>query len=240
MIKKVFVGVLLAGIFGLLVFGAINRTIAKSADAEQLSKNQDLNQSQNQSLNQSQNLNQGNGIGNGGEGQGLNQNENAGEGLGDCEEIGAGNREGRGNSQSSGNNGSGGTGYAGGNNSRENVGQGQGGPSEEATKDGTQTGIADISAWEEPIRVTVESVTEELWLVSNVEGFELEIEGRTLSYLVENGFVVDVGDELTLSGFYEGEDFEVGRVVNESTGLSLDIREASGRPLWAGGGRGGN
>jgi len=31
MIKKVFVGVLLAAAFGLLVFGAVNRTMAKSA-----------------------------------------------------------------------------------------------------------------------------------------------------------------------------------------------------------------
>jgi hypothetical protein len=239
MIKKVFVGVLLAGIFGLLVFGAINRTIAKSTDAEQLSKNQNLNQSQNQSLNQSQNLNKGNGIGNGGESQGLNQNESAGEGLGDCEEIGAGNREGTGNSQSSGDNGSGGTGYAGGNNSRENVGQGQGGPSEVSTKDGTQTGIADVTAWEEPIRVIIASVTEELWLVSNDDGFEFEIEGRMLSYLVEQGFTADVGDELTLIGFYEGDKFDIGQISNETTGQSMVVREESGRPLWAGGRRGG-
>ena len=240
MIKKVFVGVLLAGMFGLLVFGAINRTIAKSADAEQLNKNQDLHQSENQSLNQNQNLSKGNGIGNGGEGQNMNQNENTREGFGDCEETGAGNREGTGNSQSSGNKGSDGSGYAGNNNSGENIGQRQGGPSDDGLRDGTQTGIADITAWEEPITVNVDSVTEELWLVSNDEGFELEIEGRTLSYLIENGFTVSVGDVLTLSGFYEGEDFEVGRVVNERTGLSLDVREASGRPLWAGGGRGGN
>ena len=144
------------------------------------------------------------------------------------------------NSISSGNNGSGGTGYAGGKNSRENVGQGQGGPSEEATKDGTKTGIADISAWEEPIRVTVESVTEELWLASNESGFERGIEGRLLSYLLEQGFTAKVGDELTLVGFFEGDKFEVGQIANETTGQSMVVREESGRPLWAGGRRGGN
>ncbi len=32
MIKKIFVGVLLAGVFGLLVFGAVNRTLAKTSE----------------------------------------------------------------------------------------------------------------------------------------------------------------------------------------------------------------
>ncbi|MFN2303797.1 MAG: hypothetical protein ACK2TV_08710 [Anaerolineales bacterium] len=233
MIKKIFVGVLMAGIFGLLVFGAINRTIAKSADTEQLDKNQNLNQSLNQS--------KGIGTGNGGEGQGLNQKANAGAGISDCGEDGQGNRGNNVGNQNTGNNASGtnGNGNRGGNSTGENSVQGQGGPSADGLRDGTQTGIADITAWEEPIIVTVDSVAEDLWLVSNAEGFELEIEGRTLSYLQENGLTASVGDELSLSGFYEGDDFEIGSVTNLSTELSLDVREASGRPLWAGGGRGG-
>ncbi len=46
MIKKVFVGVLLAGVFGLLVFGAVNRTLAKSSESvsQQSEKSLDWNE----------------------------------------------------------------------------------------------------------------------------------------------------------------------------------------------------
>ena len=40
MVKKVFVGVLIAAAFGLLVFGAANRTLAKSLDNEPLALNE--------------------------------------------------------------------------------------------------------------------------------------------------------------------------------------------------------
>ncbi len=40
MVKKVFVGVLIAAAFGLLVFGAVNRTLAKGLDTEPLALNE--------------------------------------------------------------------------------------------------------------------------------------------------------------------------------------------------------
>ena len=44
MIKKIFVGILLAAVFGLLILGAVNRTLAKTVGAAPLQANENLNQ----------------------------------------------------------------------------------------------------------------------------------------------------------------------------------------------------
>jgi hypothetical protein len=69
------------------------------------------------------------------------------------------------------------------------------------------------------------------------DGTELVVEGRAWRFVQEQGLSVQAGDALTLTGFYEGEDFEVGQIDNESNGQMVRIREESGRPLWAGRGR---
>lgn len=223
MIKKIFVGVLLAGLFGLLVLGAVNRTLAKSGERESIS------------LSKFVSLNQGDGAGNGGET--LGRNENQGTRSGDSQEnrqgLGTGTGSGNGNGQNSQNNdcdeemipGSGG-----------NSGSGQGIKASTSAGDGGV--MADAGQWEDPITVTVDSVTEELVIVSNDEGFELDVEGRVLSYMIENGFEIEIGDELVLQGFYEDETFEIGHIKNLGTDLELTIREVSGRPYWAGGNQG--
>jgi len=168
MIKKIFVGVLLAGVFGLLILGAINRTLAKSDKLEPLA------------------LSEGSGRGNGG-------------------------------NKSTGSNG---------------FGQG-----ESASGDDLGVGRENVESWADPITVTVDEVSSDLWIVSNNDGFVLEIEGRSLSYMVDNGFKVVPGDELILSGFYEDDSFEIGVITNNTTQQTLTLRESTGRPLWAGGGR---
>jgi len=204
MIKKIFVGVLLAGIFGLLVLGAVNRTLAKSDNLQPLV------------------LSEGNGRGNGTEDsyQNIDQvarSENNSE-LGrnynqtseDRSNFGGGiNRNGAGYDQTSG----------------------------AGTSPGV--GLANVDTWEDPITVVVESASSELLVVSNNGGFELTIEGRALRYMIENGFVVGPGDELVLIGFYENESFEIGSITNNTSQQTLPIRSETGRPLWAGGGRGG-
>lgn len=203
MIKKIFVGVLLAGVFGLLVLGAVNRTLAKSDKLEPLA------------------LSNGSGRGNGTDsgyrnGEQIIQSENyalsrrsKNQVSEDSSGFGGGiNRGGKGFDQA----GEGGT----------NLGVGQG----------------NVDTWEDPITVVVEAVSAELVSVSNDAGFELEIEGRTLRYMLDNGFEVYPGDELVLIGFYEGDRFEIGNVTNNTTQQTLAVRSETGRPLWAGGGRG--
>jgi hypothetical protein len=65
----------------------------------------------------------------------------------------------------------------------------------------------------------------------------VEMIGRPWTFAQEQGFTAEAGDRVTLVGFYENGEFEVGQLDNLTTGLSVTIREDSGRPLWAGGGR---
>jgi hypothetical protein len=69
------------------------------------------------------------------------------------------------------------------------------------------------------------------------DGELVELAGRPWSFAQEHGFVAEGSHRVLLTGFYEDGEFEVGQLENLTTGLTLAIREPSGRPLWAGGGR---
>lgn len=66
---------------------------------------------------------------------------------------------------------------------------------------------------------------------------EIVIADRPWSFAVQAGFTAQVGDQVTVRGFYEGETFETGQLTNGD--LTVSIREDTGRPLWAGGRGGG-
>lgn len=74
------------------------------------------------------------------------------------------------------------------------------------------------------------------------DGTQVVIEGRAWRYAQEQGFATQVGDIVTLTGFYESADvFSAAVIADETSGQSVTVRDESGRPLWAGqGGRGGN
>lgn len=75
---------------------------------------------------------------------------------------------------------------------------------------------------------------ESLWIeIDQVE--PLEITGRAWRYILESGFVLEVGDLVELDGFYENDEFEVSSLMDLTSDESLQIREDSGRPLWSGG-----
>ncbi len=86
---------------------------------------------------------------------------------------------------------------------------------------------------------TVESVSDAGVIVAVAGELPIEIAGRALSYAIEQGFVFHPGDNLSLTGFYEDQDFEVQALENFTTSQSLALREQNGRPLWAGGRGGG-
>jgi hypothetical protein len=125
-------------------------------------------------------------------------------------------------------------------------GQGQGGQGnvasqagqgrENAPGDGTGTGNAEVNEWL-TISGTALSVDSSAMIVQTPDGQEIIAEGRGWRFALEQGFSAQAGDALTLTGFYENDEFEVGQIVNNSTGQAVQIREENGRPLWAGGGR---
>ncbi|MGD9405243.1 MAG: hypothetical protein PVH95_08855 [Anaerolineae bacterium] len=106
----------------------------------------------------------------------------------------------------------------------------------EAAGDGAGTGLAEVDEWLE-LPGTVASVDASLMAVQMDNGELVEMIGRPWTFAQEQGFTASVGDRVTLTGFYEDGEFEVGELENMSTGLLVPIREDSGRPLWAGGGR---
>ena len=59
-------------------------------------------------------------------------------------------------------------------------------------------------------------------------------QGRPLSYALEQGFASTIGDAVLLHGFDEDGEFKLGQVDNLTAGASVILRDASGRPGWAG------
>ena len=56
-------------------------------------------------------------------------------------------------------------------------------------------------------------------------------------YWEAEGIALNLGDEVEVTGFYESDEFEVAGIKNLTTGESVFLRDESGRPMWAGGGR---
>jgi hypothetical protein len=74
-------------------------------------------------------------------------------------------------------------------------------------------GEANITEWQ-PVEGTV----------SSVDASHLEI-------------TLNDGDSVTLHGFDENGVFQVGQIDDQSNGQTLSLRDATGRPMWAGRGR---
>jgi hypothetical protein len=56
-------------------------------------------------------------------------------------------------------------------------------------------------------------------------------------YWEAEGIALNLGDEVEVTGFYEGDEFEVAGIENLTIGEGVILRDESGRPMWAGGGR---
>lgn len=57
-------------------------------------------------------------------------------------------------------------------------------------------------------------------------------------YRDAQGFVLAVGNRVQVSGYWESGEFKAAEVENLDTGDRITLRNASGRPMWAGQGRG--
>lgn len=84
---------------------------------------------------------------------------------------------------------------------------------------------------------TVISAAPGLVEVETPAGAIIPFEGRPLSYALEQGFALTPGDAVLLHGFDEDGEFKLGQVDNLTTGAFVTLRDAAGRPGWAGRGR---
>lgn len=83
-------------------------------------------------------------------------------------------------------------------------------------------------------------VTPDLLSLVTDDSSTLLIENRAWRYAQEEGFAASIGDQIILSGFFDDAGaFEVVSLENLATGIIVTICDESGRPLWAGNGRGG-
>jgi hypothetical protein len=106
----------------------------------------------------------------------------------------------------------------------------------DAPGDGTGTGQAVVDEWL-TLQGTVVSVDADTLVVQTADGEQVTMENRPWWFAQEQGFTAQVGDQVTLVGFYEDGDFEVGQIDNLSSGQAVTIRDENGRPMWAGRGR---
>lgn len=77
-------------------------------------------------------------------------------------------------------------------------------------------------------------VSDKELLVRTATGDEVLVGLGQSWYREQAGFGLAVGDEVKVVGFYEEGEFKAVTIENVTTGASLTLRDAKGRPLWAG------
>jgi hypothetical protein len=183
MLKKIALGIVMAGVSGGLIYGAVNRTVLRAETS----------------------------AGSGGiSGARGNQGRLVEE---DDQTTGLQNRGNR------------------------NGGSGQGrNNADEPFANPTGSGLAQVDAVYE-ITGIVSLVDEDQMIVLDETGSQTLVENRAWWYALDAGFTAAAGDTLQLTGFYDEGVFETISLENVTQSITVQIREESGRPLWAGGGR---
>jgi hypothetical protein len=191
MLKKIVLGTLLVGLIGILVVGAVLRTMDKTERVAEAS----------------------------GRGYGRNSAEVDTYAAGGSTGLTTGGSTGL----TTGGSGQGRGGYG---------GRGR----EDAPGDQTGTGQANVEEWL-TLQGTVVNVDADTLVVQTVNGEQVTMENRPWWFAQEQGFSAQVGDQVTLIVFYEGDDLEVGQIDDITSGQTVLVRDEIGRPLWAGRGR---
>jgi hypothetical protein len=103
-------------------------------------------------------------------------------------------------------------------------------------RQGQGQGQAQVTDWL-TLTGVVEQINESTLSIGLASDKPIIVEGRPWRFAQEQGFAARVGDKVSLTGFYDGEVFEVGQLTNATSDQTIYIREDNGRPFWAGGGR---
>jgi len=213
MLKKILIGSMIFGVMAILVVGGVNRTIAKTS--EEYGAGGRSARSTNTGAEVSKELSEQPLPGNGGQAAAGRGRSVRSENVADLSPNGV--VEQRGAAQ----------GYMGGNGRQTEPGGEQLIRTERQVKEllTLQGSFSRVEPAEE--------------VVMDVESGQIVLEGRSLSYAVSQGFAAQVGDAVLLTGFYEGESFEIVELSNQTSAQVIQLREPGGRPLWAGGRRAG-
>jgi hypothetical protein len=81
--------------------------------------------------------------------------------------------------------------------------------------------------------------TDEL-VIETSSGETVQVGLGPSAYREAQGFVLETGENVRVSGYWEDDEFKATELENLTTGQSIVLRDATGRPMWAGQGRGRN
>ena len=79
----------------------------------------------------------------------------------------------------------------------------------------------------------VASIDSRTLTVTLDDGQTLLVERRPWRFAQESGFTTSLGNQLVLTGFYEADAFQVAQIDDLTSGLSVQLRDETGHPLWA-------
>jgi len=79
---------------------------------------------------------------------------------------------------------------------------------------------------------TVSSILPRGMIVADADGQLIEVVRRSWRFAQEQGFAPQIGDQVTLDGFYEHGEFEVACLTDLNNGQSVCLRDETGQPLW--------
>lgn len=116
-----------------------------------------------------------------------------------------------------------------------------GGGSGQGRQAGSETlgeGLADnpVETWE-PLSGSVFTLEDDELTIETAEG-AVTVHLGPEWYWETEGITLAEGDQVLVSGFYEDDTFEVASIENLTAGQTVTLRDETGRPLWAGRGRG--
>ncbi len=83
--------------------------------------------------------------------------------------------------------------------------------------------------------LTIEgTVLETAELVVETADGEVQVGLGPSHYREAQGFALEVGDQVRVSGYWEDGEFKASAVENLETGERIVLRDGSGRPMWSG------
>ena len=127
-----------------------------------------------------------------------------------------------------------GYGRGGGGQGQGRQGSGGAGGQGQTTNPNPGTPQANVTTWT-TVQGTVNSFDGVGVSLTTADGAPLWVQFGQSRYVTAQGMTFTAGDHLTVNGFEENGQFQAGTVVNDTTGQTLNLRDTTGRPLWAGG-----
>ncbi len=229
MVKKISLITLFILFAGVLIYGAVNRTIAKSepenriAGQNQAAVEHNINGNEHEPQSSEDSSGQRNGQGNQGQGnQGQGSQEPGIQEL-DTQELDNQELDNQElDNQELSNQGLGDQGQS------RGTGQGQGA--------NQQREVAEIQERNIIEGVVVQAPAYGIDMILEAAEGDVLI-GTGPGYLAEQGFVVLLGDSVSVTGFWEDEEFKAVEITQLADGTSIILRDDWGRPMWSGAGR---